>query len=449
MNYTEDSLEFNLKDLLFYIFYRWKPIVIGSVLIALFLGCMQAYPQYKSASGKESVESLQDEQQVYYDQLSIYTSDLDSTQEKIDALQEYMDLSVLMNADPRNVYLANMSYYIDTNYQIIPGSQYQNPNKSGTLAWHYNNYLRNSSIYVPLAEQTGIEEKYLMELVSISVVDGETLSVSVVHPVQDTAMAILDHLNGALLQYKDFLASGIAEHSLTRINTTCGLCIYDPIEQAQQQAANQMILLLGELQTKQSNLQSFTKANAPATVNVTATFIKWGLAGGLAGGVLMVICFFLLGIFDNRVYSPDYVAAKYNIPSLGGLLTDNAHFDFITLWLRKMECLLVKNSAENLQFLSANIENHCSGAKEVLICSDADADTTKVLAVTLQKNLPDVHFTVAGSLLSDANAVKTLPGCDRVLLVFTRNRTNHKYIRKTLNQICECGKEVAGFLFVG
>lgn len=447
MNYSEESLEFNLKDLLFYILYRWKPIVLIAVLLALLLGVVQTYPQYKAVSTTPTEEMLQ-MQQSYYDQLDIYTTDLENTQKKLDTFQEYLNTSILMNADPRNVYLAKAAYYIDPSYQILTDILFQDPSKAFTLAWHYKDHLQSNSTYTALSEALGIEEKYLMELVVVSLGDSGTLSFSVAHPEQETALAIRDYLDNALYQHHETLTE-LAEHTLTTVSQSCGLFVYNLMDQTQQEAAKKMTLLVDELNTKTDNLNTFKKTNAPASPNIASTFVKWALVGGVVGGVLMVVFFFLLGIFDNRVYSPDYVATKYGIPALGSLLPASTRFDFVTKWLRHMECLPVESSEGTLLFLAANTSNHISNARDILICSDADAATTDTLATAFRREMGNLHFTTTGSLLQDVQAVKTLPGCSAVLLVFTRNHTNHKYIRKTLNQIRECGKDIIGFIFVG
>ena len=448
MNYTEESLEFNLKDLLFYIFYRWKQIVIAAVLAAFVLGAVQAYPQYRSASGADSTEASRAEQE-YYEQLEHYTQSVNTTKEKISAFQEYMDHSILVNANSQHVYIAKASYHIDSGYQIIPGSQYQNPNMTEALLWYYKNYLSDYSTYVPLAEHLGTEAQYLVELVKLSDSTNEILFIQVIHPDHDAAQAILNHLDEVLHHRKAYLGSTVAEHTLTQISSTCGIYTSETVANNQQKKAEQMLGLTQELNTRNNDLKQFKKDNAPDTAHVLSTFVKWAVVGGLAGGVLLVVLFFLLGIFDTRVYSPDYVSSRYRIPYLGGILPAGLRFDFITGWLRKLDCLLVKNSPENLQFLAANVENHLDGSHRILICNDGDPEAMSELADILREQLPDVQTVAAGSLLADAAAVRALPQCDRVLLVFNRNRTNHKYIRKTLDQIRECGKEAMGFIFVG
>lgn len=449
MNHHEDALEFNLKDLLFYILYRWKFIAIAAILAAIALGIIQAYPQYKSAASISSIEAAKENQQQYYEQLEVLEQSIHTTKEKIKALQEYMNESILVNANSQSVHIAKATYHIDTGYQIIPNSNYQNPNRTELLLWYYRNYLTDYSTYTELSAGLGIDATYLLELVKVSDSTADVLFVQVIHPEEDMALTILNYLDEMLFRNKDYLDRTIEEHTLTQMTCSCGIYPSETVATTQQEKAEQMQLFTQELSTQNSELKQYKKNNAPNTVHVLSTFIKWAVVGGLAGGVLLIVLFFLLGIFDNRIYSPDCISSRYNIVYLGGILPSGLRFDFITKWLRKLDCLLTQNSPENLQFLAANIENHLGTNRKILICNDLNNGSMAALEDELQAQLQEAHIISAGSLLEDASAVRALPKCDCILLVFNRNHTCHKHIRKALNQIQECGKETLGFIFVG
>lgn len=449
MNYNDGSLEFNPKDLLFYILYRWKPIICGIILFALLLGFFMAYPEYKSSTTPEAIASRQDDLQNYDEQMSLYTRKIDMTRDRIQTLQDYMDTSILMNADPRNLYIAKSTYYVDTNYQILPEYVYQNPNKAETLTWHYQNYLSDCTIYDSLSHRMEIPGKYLMELVTITGINSNTICISVVHPEQAVAKEILTHLDQTLLAYKTILIDTVAEHTLTQMLHTCGNYVSDSLADLQAAEATQLLTLQDELTVQKKELSQFEKNSQPVAANVLSTFIKGSVLGGLAGGVLLVVLFFFAGIFDNRAYSPDHLASHYGIVPLGSILPDGKKFDFITAWLRRQECMITANSQKNYDFLAANVKNHSSNVAHLLVCSDADPDTTNVLISSLQEQLPEIHFQAAGSLHSDAKALKYLPKCDCVLLVLSKTQTRHKHIQKSLALIQEASKNVIGFIYVG
>ena len=210
-----------------------------------------------------------------------------------------------------------------------------------------------------------------------------------------------------------------------------------------------MLSLQEELTQKKKELNQFRKDNAPMEEDVATTLIKWLVIGGLAGGVLLVALLFFAGIFDNRAYAPDYLASHYGLTFLGGILPEGQKVGPITAWLRRQECLLTKNSQENYDYLAENLRNHCNDAVDMLVCSDADAETSAMLISALQERLPNFCFHTTGSLLKDAQALKQLPGCNSVLLVISRNGTRQKQIVKSLEQIRDCEKEAVGFIYAG
>lgn len=449
MRHSEDFIELNPKDLLFYILYRWKLIVLGAVVLAVLLGLFKAYPEYKSSTSSETVASQQEALKSYEEQLAIYSKQIDTINEKIQTQQEYMDTSILMNADYRDVFIAKSTYYIDTYYQILPENVYQDHDMTKTVAWHYRNYLRDYSVYMMLSEQMGISEKYLLELVDISIANDNTLSITVVHPEQAAAEEILDYLDQALLQYRETITPIVEEHSLTQMLHTCGNYISDSWAEQQAEETKQMLSLQEELAEQKKELDQFRKDNAPIAENVLATLSKWFVIGGLAGGVLLVVLFFFVGIFDNRAYAPDYLASHYRIAFLGGVLPEGQKVDPLTGWLRRQAGFLTENSQENYDYLAENLRNHCNNAVDMLVCSDADAETTAALMSALQERLPDFRFCTAGSLIKDARALKHLPGCSSVLLVISGNETRQKQIVKSLEQIRSSEKETVGFIYAG
>ena len=444
---NEEYIEINLKDILFYILRRWKPILAVAVSMALLLGGLKAFKEYKLCLKAAGSEAFWEEYQNYQDELCLYEKWITATQDKIDTLQFYLDHSILMGADYRNIYEAKATYYIETNYKIIPENNYQDPDKTYTLAWYYQEFLTDYSIFEELGKEMGVDAKYLEELVSVYTVSNNTVALSVSHPDKASAQMILSALQEKLNAVYDDLNSTVEAHTLTLMMDTCGTYIDEDLKDEQQWAHEELLSYQDELVELKQELRELKEDGGLGKPQVFVAFVKWCIMGGIAGGFLAVMFFFVKAFIVNRVYSPDQLVSSYHIPVLGCTVHGSKKLDAISLWLRKLEGRPEKKSEESLQFLAVNIENHCNGAKKVLVCSDINTEESSLLVESLNSRLQDIQLIAAGNLLRDADALRMLAQCDAVLLIVTGDQSFSKNIRKELRLIQECGKSAIGFVF--
>ena len=432
---NEEYIEINLKDILFYILRSWKPILTVAVLMALLLGGLKSFKEYKLCLKADGSEAFWEEYQNYQDALCLYEKWITATQDNIDAVQFYLDHSILMGADYRNIYEAKATYYIETNYQIIPENSYQNPDKTYTLAWYYQEFLEDYSIFEELGKEMGVDAKYLEELVSVYTVGNNTVALSVSHPDKASAQMILSALQVKLNAVYDDLNSTVEAHTLTLM------------KDEQPWPHDELLSYQDELVEAKQKLRELKEDGGLGKPQVFVSFVKWCIMGGIAGGFLAVMFFFVKAFIVNRVYSPDQLVSSYHIPVLGCTIHGSKKLDAISLWLRKLEGRPEKKSEESLQFLAVNIENHCNGAKKVLVCSDINTEESSLLVESLNSRLQDIQLIAAGNLLRDADALRMLAQCDAVLLIDTGDQSFSKNIRKELRLIQECGKSAIGFVF--
>ena len=53
MDYNTDEQEIDLKDLMFAVFHKWRPVILVAVICGLLLGGVKGYMTYKSQSDPE------------------------------------------------------------------------------------------------------------------------------------------------------------------------------------------------------------------------------------------------------------------------------------------------------------------------------------------------------------------------------------------------------------
>ena len=67
MNQYEESIELDLKSLLFYILRQWKSIVIFAVIFAFLMGGLLAFLEYKTGVDMDMTDDYWVEYQQYQD----------------------------------------------------------------------------------------------------------------------------------------------------------------------------------------------------------------------------------------------------------------------------------------------------------------------------------------------------------------------------------------------
>lgn len=448
MERTDEYITINLKDILFYSLRCWKPIIVVAVVLALLLGAFHAFSEYRTIVNTDEETDYRIAYQHYQDNLALMEDRVSSVQGKIDTLQDYMDHAVLMKADYRNVYVAKATFYIDSDYKIMPELNYQNPDKTYTLTWYYLNYLQDYSLYEKLSEEVGIDAKYLMDLVSITTANNNTLSLSVFHPYEHYAERIMEALQNQLFQVHAHLEKTIAKHSLTQMLDTCGVYVDESLKEKQQVIYDDMLKYQEQLIQCTQDLTHLEKEGEPNPPSVLKAFIKWFILGGIVGVAIMGIFFACKALFTDRVYFHGDLYSRFGIPVLGSIVSGSKKYDYITNFIRKLEGRQLENTEESQQFLAENLRRHCKEQKTILITSDLSSEESKVVSNTLSTRLPELRFLTAGSLTKDPVALRLLPECDAVIFTVTAEHSRYKDIFAATRLLHDCENTAVGFIFI-
>lgn len=144
----------------------------------------------------------------------------------IDNAQEYIDKSVLNSLDPYNVYTSETSFYITTDYKIMPGMDYQNPDYTSAVLSAYNSLLTSHESIITIADQFSMEERYMRELISVSV-DNDTrlLTITTYGEDADEASRIMDLMLKRMEAVRENIETTVGNHNTKQVSAvTAPLC---------------------------------------------------------------------------------------------------------------------------------------------------------------------------------------------------------------------------------
>ena len=196
MDYNNEyEQEIDLKELLFSVLHKWRSMLLAAVLLAALLGGYKAVSAYRKVSDTEAMEEAQEK---YAEDLRNYNKKLDTCQREIENLEkditnqeEYLEKSVLMSMSPYDVWEARAELFIKTDYMIMPDMTYQNIDFTGTVIQSYQSALTNAEFMDKVAKDSGLESRFLKELVTISVKSNNLLTIQVRHEDEASAKAVL------------------------------------------------------------------------------------------------------------------------------------------------------------------------------------------------------------------------------------------------------------------
>lgn len=440
MERNEDFVA-NFKNLLFSALYNWKKIILAALAFGIVLGGFQAYSSFAGSSAANDDDLLSDEK--YW---------LETTERQYNNLEEYLKNSVLMKIDHNEAYKASATYYIDTDYRIQPGSIYQDINHSKALLLFYEKHLKDHALHEKIASEIGIQPHYLQELISVSTDEEASLSVTVLYTDKESASKIMSFLDNELAAAHKTLNKTVCEHSLTKLLDSCGAVVDQAVYTAQREKHDAFVNYQTKLTELQNNLGKPVSADdaAPENAGLKATivtFIKWAVLGCCVGAMLAVLVVWMSVIFSDKITSEYKIANKLSLEVLGTLSQEKKR-GAITRWLRKIEGRQLSNTEENSQYIAENLLNHIGSGKNILVCSDTNADGAEIVVQNLQKHLPDVTLIATSSLLNDAQALKQLRNADALVLTVVVGESCGKNLSASMKHIQQMNKPIAGIVAV-
>ena len=417
-NYYEEEEEISLVDLIAYVFRHLKKMLIVSIVVGLVLGGLLGYK--KSRVNEEE----------YATSLETYLASKEILNKKIDLitndLSNYVENSSFFDLNTENSIQAKALYLVDTGYQVIPSSVYQNHDYTSTVINTYINKITSSNVLNNLAKKYNIGVDSINDYISVTTHD-YMIDINVYYANEKDALDMLHDLEGVLLSYNDEISSSIAENNLTKISETTYQGANNNIVSIQQNKLTVIDTYIESLNKVKSELSAL---NEPENTSFKKSFIKFGAIGFV--GIFFVMCVYyaLAFIFSDKVYSANEFKDKAKIKVVGNLTFSKNNDKYIN-WINKLEKRPVSNDYD---LLVSNINAYGKTSK-ILLSGDIENDIKEDIVSNLKKLLKNVEIISCGSLLTDSNAVNELDSVDSVILLAKCNKSSYKTIKEEKDKL--------------
>ena len=479
-NYEQEE-EIDLVSLLFTVLRKYRQMLAVALACAVIFGAaagiQTAANGAVSADAQEEYDASMTEyrqKKADYDaavrQYKLDTASNEQaqadTQKALEDAQTYAEHSMLSNLDAYNVWTARADLYIKTNYQIMPGSVYQNPDNTSAVVQAYANLLVNGDAMDKAADALKLQARFLREVVTAEPVQNANgtysglLTIRVNAADQNSAEKILNELLSHLDEVQASVSAAIGSHTVATVAQSCS-CIVSTDLLAQQQAQSDNIAALQtQMQTLQAAREQLDETYADTQANWAAvsepvlhaallsSIAKFALIGFVVGVFVVagIVCVQFLAA--GRVYSAKELKRACNLPVLGALASEKSKT------AQKLDAALNRaegrpngsTDAEMLCLMAETIRSRAPQARRVLVTGDLPAEQLTALAAALQATdaLRSVTVTAAESILKAAATVQQVNLADSIVLAADCACSRYAAVNDQNEQIRRLGKSVLG-----
>lgn len=467
----EESEEINLVSLLFTVLHKYRQLFVAAVICAVLGGALGVYKysnadkqsieqNYQEALTEYRNEKLQKETEVssYKTQLQQNETEQERSQDDIEHTQEYISKSVLNTLDPYEVSVSTAIYYISTGYKIQPGMSYQDPDYTNAVLSAYSSMLNDHSAVSAIAQQFGMEERYLSELVNVSV-DNNTdlLTINVYAQTDSDSRAILDAVTQHLEALHDTIAETVAPHTVKNVSVSTSTTVQTWLRDTQRASNDNITSLqkrLSDLQSSHSQLeenlataqQALDELQEPAKPG--AGIAKYAVIGFVVGIILVAGVATVQFLAAGKVYSARELHQTTGLAVLGVLTSDRSKKvkgldKQINKWEHRPDG---STDAEIVDLIAATIHNRAPEAEHILVTGDIPAQQLAALSEALQaaNALQGKTVAAAENILKSAATVPQVVHADAVILAADCTGTRYVDVNEQNEKIRGLGKSILG-----
>ena len=453
--------EIDLRQLFWAICRRWRMVLCWMIAVALVAGGARTVMTFISLRDNEEEIATS---QATYEALAA-----NNIQERNDTLrrlrdisaemreqQDYLDNSIYMSLDPYNVAFARQTYYVKTDFQIMPEMTYQNPDYTSTIVTGYIQLLKSKSNLQAIADKCGMEPRYLEEIVAVWDGDRGMFTIRVMANDITEAEKILSLLDDSIAAEKKQIEATIYEHQLEKFSystyTDVNMDLVDSQTEKKDALTNLRTQYANQTARYEALKEEYKTLEAPISDSngVIKDGIKMAIVGAILGAVIACVIVCVQVAVSDRVYSADSLTQRMHLRILGAVPTDTAKISAMGKLDRKLRGRAGLSTATDAASVYAAAASYLAGAypeaNTVLVAGGAEDAYIQTACEAFQANLPEKKFLPGGNVLSDADTIRKVGQCDLTVLVEHTGTSSYSGVIREAEIIQNLKGTIAGAL---
>lgn len=444
--------EIDLAQLFWAICRRWRMVLCWMLAVALVAGAIKVASTARAQRGAEETAQTQPADTDALQEQKDALERLNAAEEAIAMREEYEKESLYMAINPYNVAVAKQTYYVKTDHPA-PDAAAETRGYADAIVAVYAQVLTSEEVLQAVAEECGIELRYLSELVEASGNEAGMLTLRVIANDLETAEKILRLLDENVDASKEQIEAAVEPHRITRLSYDAYTTADMELAEAQSKRAA-ALTTQGTEQTKHlEELEKEYDALAVAsagTGGAVKSGVKMAILGAILGAVIACCIVCVQVIFSNRLYSADSLAQRGKIKILGAIPTDTAKIGAMSRFDRMLRAKAGLSAAAGAADAYAMAATFLTGAypeaKTVLVTGGAEETYIQTACEALRTALPEKEILSGGSVLTDADTIRKVGQSDLTVLVEHTGVSRYDEVFREAETIQSLRGAVAGAL---
>ena len=465
--------EVSLPRLLLLTFRSWRSMLAAGLILAILLAGMKVMREYSNRSvSNEAHEEYLAQMAMYDASVQSYSSAIERFQTKIDAKQNYFNDSVLMQINPHQECVSSVSMVVRT-----PGLENADETKSNAaqtesgsivnasnVVHAYNDFIKNGISYESFAQELGVPEQSVRELVLVIV---DQFHFSSVFQIQarsadmDFSARLMDYILQQIEEKKGAFRDTLGEYELNVVSRNEETVVDTVLLQQQTDLQNTIATMQRNLQTSQTALKELikpTEATGASMKQILKHGIKYSVVG-MAGGIFLMILLPAIRILmKGRILTDDELNVAYGLRNIITLLAGAARREprsFIDRFVEKLvsDAPDMSSAAAN-DVLIAKVENLSAAdeIRKVLLVGTVGGTRLESFANRLSKRAKEsgspITFEASADIDKDAEAVRRLRTADACIVVEEVGETAYRDAAEVIELLLASGKPVLGTVYL-
>ena len=449
----------DLKQLLIYIFRKWRTMLAAAVILGLILGGAKTAKGFMDLQDPEKVEeSLKEYElaQENYDTAKVQlTNQMAEYNRQIDDYQRYAENSLYMKIDPYAVYKETVTYVVTTDYQILPNMTYQTLNWMGPVLSAYTSVATSVTLNDLSPEgQAGLSVEWdadsLDKLIKVetNANDGKlTITASAESEVR--AKAILQAVKEKVEENQESIAKAAGDHKLSVITEKSSIAVDQTIINEREARLRSITALRDAADKAEEKYKKLSepKDSSLSMIGTVKSGIKFLILGGVAGILLCCFFFCIQFLTNGKLNDISFIKERYQTRILAELPKEQKS-GWIDRFLDK--CEGVKSNHQNaermLNVVAASLEDDYKDSS-IALAGTVNPETIKRVADSLQ-NVENAAIIGVGDILTEPTAIRRVRNANSVILIEEKNVSAISDIEHEMEILNDVGVKMRGFIIV-
>ena len=412
--------EINLRDMFFHVLYRWRSVLLISLIGAVLFCGYKYISMNKAATSAQVAQTGEIKQEL--------NRAIEEKAKQVEELETYLTESKYIKFNQYGLWEASCKYLMKTEGQESENRQNAVTDQVDMILPYYS-YLLSNVTEEELSETFGISKaEYANELVNTNIsAEENTISVVVKGETKEAAQRGLEFVRKKIIDRTSEL-SKTSNIMLIDLGGDIIFTVDKSLAARHYELKNSLTQDKKELQELRESAES-DGANG-GTKQIRKETIKFFLIGFLIGLFLSVCVYLFHYVLCGKLTSGKALSEQYNIPLFGEFVKsssihNNRGFDKI---ISKWE--LAKNK-QNKEKIYDNISSLIAGQQQtdkILLVSTLNEDKLDPVKEALISRIEGIVIETKSVFPADSKAITETANAAEVILVEEKNHSKNKNI---------------------